>query len=166
MNIYCNLFLRSIVLCSVFCIYTILVYWTIIWPKIVCLFWKKKVYKKIFTYLFLRSDLQHFLYRGLAFATLQPLRKVTNLTERLRFRKEDRLSRLSWSSDFNLNDFSLFILFQLDCNIFGQPIFSQCYISVHPENVRKPSDVFRGYRDVTLGEYGLKRSFLPPIYMK
>ena len=33
-------------------------------------------------------------------------------------------------------------------------------MSVPPENVRKPSlsDGFRGYRNVTLGEYGLTKS--------
>ena len=33
-----------------------------------------------------------------------------------------------------------------------KPILVQCHISISPENVRKPmvSDVFRGYRNVTL----------------
>ena len=32
--------------CSVFCIYIILLYLSLVWSKIVCLFWKKKYLQK------------------------------------------------------------------------------------------------------------------------
>ena len=47
-DIYCNLFLISLVLCSVDCIYIILLYLSLMWSKIVHLFWKnKKIWKKL-----------------------------------------------------------------------------------------------------------------------
>ena len=37
-----------------------------------------------------------------------------------------------------------------ELNISYLPILAQCFISLSPENVRKPSDIFRGFRNETL----------------